>query len=330
MDLFINKSKWQTYSPDQMDEYVQRVFAHYKKNGFPYYKLNKSDRIIQFQKLVDFNSKSLLDENRLKQVMLGLNLATYYMPHIFHTRSNKFQSPYDAFCDDDTLLKVIKKRIKYGDNMSDMGLRKTLSWISGTQKVSNFRPTVAKYIYDNYSGNGNVLDFSAGYGGRLFGALSSNKVKSYTGVDPCEKTVKGLQNIVDDFLVKQVRIIQSPFEELQFESNSFDLAFSSPPYFNTEEYDNDETQSYIKFPTKELWRVGFLEKSIRLCFDSIKPNGYFCINVANVKTYPQFENDVIEIATNVGFTLVKTYQMALSALMRSGFKYEPIFIFQKL
>ena len=68
------------------------------------------------------------------------------------------------------LYKAIRKRIKLDDNMSDMGMRKTFSWVSGTQKVSNFRPTIAKYIYDNYSNNGNVLDYSAGYGGRLIGA----------------------------------------------------------------------------------------------------------------------------------------------------------------
>ena len=111
--------------------------------------------------------------------------------------------------------------------------------------------------------------------------------------------------------------------------NHYDLSFSSPPYFNTEEYDYEETQSFVRYPQQEVWRDNFLKVVIENNYKALKDNGYFVINVANVKTYPELENDVLELSKQAGFTYVKTYKMALSKLMGGGYKYEPIFVFQK-
>ena len=178
------------------------------------------------------------------------------------------------------------------------------------------------------------LDFSCGYGGRLFGAYSSDKVKTYIGTDPCQKTFEGLVKL-DNYLNSQtekemnVSLYEKPFENLELKEDSVDLAFSSPPYFNTEEYDYEESQSFIKYDTKEKWRDGFLTPLIVNSHRYLKDGGYFIINVANVKTYPTLEEDVVNLAEHNGFILVKTYKMRLSKLMGSGYKFEPIFVFVK-
>lgn len=328
-NIFINKKVWRIFTESEIDNFVQLCFDHYRKHGFPFYNLSNEQIAKEFKKLKNFDTNTLiLENNTLKQVMHGLNLANYFMPHMYEVKSNNFKSPFEAFSNDDMLYKAIRKRIKYGDNMSDMGMRKTFSWISGTQKVSNFRPTIAKYIYDNYSNGGNILDYSSGYGGRLIGAISSDKVKSYTGIEPCKKTFDGLSKI-KTYTDKNTILINKPFEDVIFEDKSFDLSFSSPPYFNTEEYDYDENQSFIRYKTKDEWRDLFLTTLIRNNYNYIKDDGYFIINIANVKTYKNLVDDTLNIAENVGFKLIKTYQMALSSLMKTGFKYEPIFVFKK-
>ena len=333
--LFINKKYWKQFSEKELEEYKQKVFDFYKSHGFPYFELddNKLSKIAHNLFIFDTN-RILLEDDNLKQFMVGLNFVNYFMPHMFEVRCHNFKAPTDCFNDDEMLKKAIKKRISLGDNMSHAGMRKALSWTHGTHRVSNFRPTIAKYIYDNYSGEGSVLDFSCGYGGRLFGAFASDKVKSYVGADPCKKTFDGLHRITR-FLQKQIKgsksvvLYQKPFEDMELEEESFDLAFSSPPYFNTEEYDYEETQSFMKYDTKEKWRDGFLLSLIINTRKYLKPNGYFIINVANVKTYPDLEEDVVRLATENGYKLVKTYKMRLSKLMGSGYKYEPIFVFVK-
>ena len=290
------------FSEKELEEYKQKVFDFYKSHGFPYFELDDDKLLKVVYNLFNFDtSRILLEENHLKQFMVGLNLVNYFMPHIFEVRCHSFKSPLDCFIDDDMLKKAIHKRISMGDNMSHAGMRKALSWTHGTHRVSNFRPSIAKYIYDNYSGDGCVLDFSCGYGGRLFGAYSSDKVKTYIGTDPCQKTFEGLVKL-DNYLNSQtekemnVSLYEKPFENLD---------------------------------TKEKWRDGFLTPLIVNSHRYLKDGGYFIINVANVKTYPTLEEDVVNLAEHNGFILVKTYKMRLSKLMGSGYKFEPIFVFVK-
>ena len=128
---------------------------------------------------------------------------------------------------------------------------------------------------------------------------------------------------------KEVILHNQPFEDLELEDNSFDLAFSSPPYFNTEEYSYEDTQSFMKYDTKEKWRDGFLKPLVSNSYRYLKTDGYFIINIANVNSYKNLEEDLLEIAKEKGFNLVKTYKMNLSKLMSKGYKYEPIYVFRK-
>ncbi len=324
----ISKKEWLKFSETELSDFVNNVFEHYRSTGFPYYKLTDIDIQKELIKLQKYNTSNILDGDILKQTMLGLNLANFYMPHMYSTKCNGFRTPYDNFIDDEWLLKTIKKRIQLGDNMSDSGIRKTLSFISGSHKVSNFRPTIAKWVYDNFSGDGKVLDYSAGYGGRLLGAISSDKVISYTGVDPCLNTYNGLCEI-KKVSNKDIYLYNEAFEDVIL-NETYDLSFSSPPYYNTEEYDYSDKQSFIRYKTKDDWKNNFLTKIIEKNFELLKQNGIFIINIANVKNYKTLEEDTISICIKTGFTLVHTYKMSLSSLMKGGFKYEPIFIFKKM
>ena len=331
--LFVNKKVWKAFTDEELEEYKLKLFNFYKQHGFPYFDMTDEQCSRVVDNLLNFDSdRIILDEDYLKQVMNGLNLVNFFMPHIFEVKCRNFKSPMECFQDDEMLKKAIKKRLSMGDNMSHAGMRKALSWTHGTHRVSNFRPTIAKYIYDNYSGDGRVLDFSSGFGGRLFGAFVSQKVKTYVGTDPSTKTYEGLIKLKDYLqtkIEKEVILHNQPFEDLELEDNSFDLAFSSPPYFNTEEYSYEDTQSFMKYDTKEKWRDGFLKPLVSNSYRYLKTDGYFIINIANVNSYKNLEEDLLEIAKEKGFNLVKTYKMNLSKLMSKGYKYEPIYVFRK-
>ncbi len=331
--LFVNKKVWKEYSTVEMEKYVQDLFTHFRENGFPHFDLSQKQQYDVLNKMKEFDSSVLVDGDNLKQYMLGLNLVNFFMPHMWEIDCNKFTSPMKCYDDDILLEKAIRKRLKSGDNMSDAGLRKSLSWTNGSHRVSNFKPTVAKYIYDTYSGNGDVLDFSSGFGGRLLGAMSSNKVSSYTGTDPSILTYNGLENMMQELDSNSecdVHLYNKPFEDLDLDLDmKYDLSFSSPPYFNTEEYSTENTQSYIRYNTMESWRDNFLKVIIEKNYRLVKDGGYFIINVANVKTYNTLEEDTVRIAKESGFKYIKTYKMLLSSLMSTGHKYEPIFVFKK-
>jgi len=335
--IFITSEIWETYSDDELQNYTNLVFNYYRKNGYPYFNVSNEYMSRVFSKLTKFQTESLLNDGVLHWTNLGLNVVNNFMPHMIDVRCKHFKKPIESFLNDDILRKAIMKVIKYKKNMSDATMRDALNWISGTQRVSNFRPTIAKFIYDKYSGTGSVLDFSSGYGGRLLGALTSSSVKKYTGVEPCLLTYNGLLKIQNtfqpehsffDIKYKAVEIFNKPFEDVAL-PETYDLAFSSPPYFNTEKYSEEDTQSYIRYDTKEKWRDNFLRVLIVKCYEHINKGGYFIINVANVTDYPEFEDDTVRLAKDAGFKYIKTYKMSLASLMGTGLKYEPIFCFLK-
>lgn len=331
MSLFVNKRVWHAMSEEELEDYKQKLFDHYKSRGFPYFDLSDEKIAKEVTKLKNFDPKSIEKEDDvISQSMLGLNVVNNFMPHMWHTKCGNFRTPYSNFEDDDVFRKVIEKRLKMGDNMSDAGIRKTLSWYRGTHRVSNFRPTVAKYIYDRYAGEGKVLDLSCGYGGRLYAAICTEKVKTYHGAEPQSDTYTGLGKIAMlDEDATSVFIENKPIEDCKFQEGEYDLVFTSPPYFNTEHYSYDDTQSFMRYPTADVWKEKFLKRIISLSYQWLKADGTFALNIANVKTCNDLEESTLKYAKEVGFKLVRTHKMALSGLMRKGYKYEPIFIFEK-
>ena len=109
-----------------------------------------------------------------------------------------------------------------------------------------------------------------------------------------------------------------------------DLCFTSPPYFDTEKYSDEDTQSYMKYPTEKEWIDGFLFLTLENCYESLKKNGYLLLNIANTSRGKNIENATLDIAKGFGLIHEKTLQLTLSSVMGAGYKYEPIFVFKKV
>ena len=200
---------------------------------------------------------------------------------------------------------------------------------TNSQAVSNFRPSAAKLIYEKFGGDV-IWDMSCGWGGRLIGFLASSRPK-YIGTEPSSNTFEGLQKIKKDFyyLTKSVELHKLGSEVFEPKRESLDLCFTSPPYFDTEKYSDEETQSYKKYPNKDKWVNGFLQKTIENCYNGLKGNKYMLINIANTPKYKFIEEETVKISNDLGFKQEETIQLTLSSVMGAGYKYEPIFVFKK-
>ena len=337
-NIFLNKKVWDKMTEEQMQKFKEQIFEYYRKNGFPYYNVSLEDRISKFAKMRRKNYLSLVQDKTIAQTMTGLGELWTYFPHAFAVQCENMLSPLQAFTDDKTLKMAIDKRIKYGSYINDSGMRKAIKIATGVQSVSNFRPTAAAAIYSYFDAE-NVWDMSCGYGGRLLGAFISNSVKHYIGTEPCNPTMDGLiklkahLNELDSNF--KISLHKTGSECFVPSPETLDLCFTSPPYFRTEKYSTESSQSAIKFPEKEAWLQGFLAQTIKNCYIGLKANKFLAINIANVKAYPELEDDCIKVAQQNGFTHVDTLYYALSKIMGSRsncdskFKLEPMFVFQK-
>lgn len=325
----IPKKNWINLTDSEKEIIVEEVFHHYRSVGFPYYPTDSEYRQNEFRKLKSFDYRNCIDyDNKtIKQTMHGLALAWSYFPHSWSVRCNGLMTPMDLFSDDEKFKAVIRRRMKLGDNISDSGIRKMLKMFSGAQSVSNFRPTAAAAIYSVFSEEGDtVYDMSCGFGGRLIGATIANR--KYVGVDPSTKTYKGLLELSRDFN-HSANLLNAGSESFRQQENSIDLCFTSPPYFDTEVYADEPTQSCIKYPAKDVWFDGFLADTLSNCHHSLKSGKFCLINIANTKKVPDMVERTVMTAEYVGFKHVDTWQYALSSSTTAGFKNEPILVFRK-
>ena len=125
--------------------------------------------------------------------------------------------------------------------------RSILRTMIGLRKYicSQFKPNVAKAMYDLFKVK-NVMDFSMGWGDRLAGFYASMNTELYVGVDPRKENhpiYREQADYYDGLLTmfeseKQVRFICEAAEDFYFDGyeDTFDIIFTSPPYFNIERY----------------------------------------------------------------------------------------------
>ena len=176
-----------------------------------------------------------------------------------------------------------------------------------TYIATQFKPNVAKAVYDMTRAK-KVLDTSCGWGDRLAGFYCSN-AEEYIGCDPNPNTFeryikqvktyeallgnKSTEAIIDTFDkhhiitmdgVKKVTIYRCGAEDLPWdEIDNIDCAFTSPPYFSTERYNEGgeyvEDQSWSKFNQYELWRDKFFLPVSINSYNSLSDKGHLFVNI---------------------------------------------------
>jgi len=135
----------------------------------------------------------------------------------------------------------------------------------GTYIATQFKPVVAKAVYDMTNAR-TVLDTSCGWGDRLAGFFASD-AEEYYGCDPNPNTYQRYQEQISQYnkflpKPKKVHIWNCGAEDLPYDKlPPIDVAFTSPPYFATEEYNKggelEENQSWFKFNEYDRWRDDF-------------------------------------------------------------------------
>jgi hypothetical protein len=332
-DVFINSKLWSTFSPERMAQYKKDVFNYFRQVGFPYYRLTPEEKEKEFRKLQGCDYTKIIEGDTITQTMHGLALAWSYHPHSWSVRCSDKRSPVETFRDDDLLRLAISKIIVHRENMSDASMRRMLKWCTGSQGVSNFRPTAAAAIYHELlpETGGAVWDMSSGFGGRLLGAFVCERVKKYIGTEPCKASHRGCEQMGAEFNQRGIGLqpVDCGSENYLPDPESLDVCFTSPPYFSEELYSDEPTQSCLKFPTRQEWMQKFMRPTLANCWYGLKPDGALAVNIAGVKSYPELERDFVALALEQGWQLVRTLRYSLSNIAGGGYKYEPVFVFKK-
>ena len=225
--------------------------------------------------------------------------------------SNSSKSPHDIWKSEESLRSMNwifwRPTVMMNKNLDEQTFRE--SFRLGTYTATQFKPSVAKAIYEKHESK-NILDTSCGWGDRLAGFYGTHCTESYVGCDPNPQTfemykkqcifyekVLGVHAKLtekDDFFIcegrKKVKIFRKPSEDVNWNEyeNSFDMYFTSPPYFETERYasdtDYEDDQSWKRYSNFESWKNDFFFNVSHEVWETIKDDGFMMINIIEPRT----------------------------------------------
>ena len=231
----------------------------------------------------------------------GMKIMRKHMKH-FHDVQNYKGVSVNLLWKKDKLEKALRFNRKQHSTPYASEIIRSLSFTNGLGKVTMYRPLMARNVVAYFDAK-SVLDVCAGWGGRMIGSKSVDPSGvSYTGIDPCIKTYNALSGIRDELGLTAVTLINKPAEvalvELPLDAK-FDIALTSPPYFNLELYSDETTQS-TKLGDYQAWVDKFLRPVIIGVICRVK---YSCWSVKNFKTDKKYNllDDVIAIHEENGW-----------------------------
>jgi hypothetical protein len=266
------------------------------------------------------------DGTRLQKSMSGMGPLWGYFPHAM-TVNVGGMSIAQKLATPEVRRAVAKKTWAYCQKhergmVSFNRIRQSIKAYCG-HHVSNFRPVAARDIYQRCEAKV-VFDPCAGWGGRLLGATAARA--EYIGVDASQLTVQGLHRMAQD-LGTSATLVFGAIEDGSPIRAEADVAFTSPPYFDTEQYSADPQQSWMRYRTYGAWRDGFLAPLVYRMAVAVRSGGVVAINIADVRGLPLVD-DTRHIAKDLGLIPQPDWHYVLSSIAGKGEKIEPILVYR--
>lgn len=250
----------------------------------------------------------------------GNTVLEYLFPNMHRVEAGNSTSNclYNRFYDDDKLMKCIIRHMK---NYPFTNMR-TMFFMYGRyfwQTATGFSPMRAKAIYTEFANDGDVVyDMSAGFGGRMLGAVASNKNLTYIGCEPDTNTFHNLSVLgehLEEVSLKRpsISLINSGSEDTVLARGSVDFIFSCPPYYALERYSQEETQSIVKYPEYEDWLNNYVYGTLYNAYNALKPGGRMALVLSSAIYYLNIKyvlgSDWKRLAEYVGFKFLGAEQI---------------------
>lgn len=156
-----------------------------------------------------------------------------------------------------------------------------------TGSIVMFKSVTAKYIYKKY-GATQVLDPTAGWGGRMLGAWSLGI--DYVGIDTNVELKPAYDGMID-FLMNKTQSFGNNLFEVDHKSNltmiwescltvdyskiDYDFVLTSPPYINMELY-----RGMDPWQSDKSFYEDFFIPLFNKCINNIKKGGTVCFNIS--------------------------------------------------
>lgn len=286
-----------------------------------------------------YHETAFIGDTLVENGRAGLTLLDFLFPnlHLVDSSTSTTNCMYNRFYDDDKMCRIILRHMKnytFTNMRTPFFMYGRFYWSTAT----NFSPMRAKAIYERFAKPGSVVyDFSAGFGGRLLGALSSMQNKyTYIACEPCTDTAYNL-NVLGNYIERitgrrnSYTIHQVGSEVLQLPANSIDFAFSCPPYYLLERYSDEATQSTVKYPKYNDWLEYYVKPTLQNAYNALKPGsklGFVICDIYYRATRYPLVTDWCRLASECGLIFDKRYEIKTRSRKEDN-NLEALYMFYK-
>lgn len=282
------------------DQYNEIVNEYYKKPDIDLVRKQMKKFHtggVMVNHIMNYYMKDLISKTKLYHCNWSIEEALMYKP-IIELLAQRVETNKKIYPDTLSLEKKIETAFRLGGS----GI---------ASKPSNFPVKAADNIYKLYNINNKVYDYSCGWGIRLLCSLR-NKI-DYYGTDPNFILCDRLNNLAQEY--KKINNINNNIDIKKHGSevfvkeweNSIGLAFSSPPYYNLEDY-KIGNQSWHNGITYNEWLNEYMKKTIFNIQKYLIPNGYLAININNFNNN-NLVQDVNNIIIDNNFELINVHEL---------------------
>eukprot|EP00730_Choanoeca_flexa_P019783 TRINITY_DN9675_c0_g1_i3.p1 TRINITY_DN9675_c0_g1~~TRINITY_DN9675_c0_g1_i3.p1 ORF type:complete len:583 (+),score=94.02 TRINITY_DN9675_c0_g1_i3:1344-3092(+) len=197
-------------------------------------------------------------------------------------RTDQDASPLAQWAQPEFIEANLKQAIDKFGKWSPFTLREV--FYGQVRECTQFKPSLAVAIIRFFKSR-RMLDISAGWGDRLAGAIACG-LERYQAFDPNTSLRDGHTAIIRAFVPAEQQqkftVTYTGFEHAQLRPNSYDLVFTSPPFFDFEIYTQLPGQSVDTYKSLDSWLVRFLFASLRRAWAALTPNGHMVIHLTDV------------------------------------------------
>lgn len=303
-EILINPIDWtrlnKKYSKDEIKRYISDAIAEHCV-PMPFRDHTLGEAIASFKDLECFVGSSIIRGGEyfsrypyrysFKDLYVDISTVGSIASDYFHQESRwmcdsiNSPSPYRTWTEEKFRLTLLNalwtlkfNQVTSKELRSAISLRKYIA--------AQFRPSAAKAIYEML-GARRVLDMSMGWGDRLAAFYAGSDTEMYFGTDPNSKLHAGYLAQQEAYQIKKpVFMFKDCAENLDVPKGEFDVAFTSPPYFNIERYTGtygkDDKQSWNRYRKLDDWLEKFLFVVLEKSVAGLKSGGYLAMNISDV------------------------------------------------
>lgn len=196
--------------------------------------------------------------------MPGRLMMTHFNPHFWDVATSKSKPISQAFENKHNIYKCVNISISEEESLSFNRLLREISHhCSHFNRTSHFAPGFARSIIRLLNcSEKRVFDPCCGWGGRLIGSWLEDC--EYVGCDVSPNTVNGLLQIAE-YIDYDVNIANASCLEVDWPE--CDLVFTSPPFYDKEEYVGGN-QPWKIFRSRKEWLDKFVGPFAHKCLNS--------------------------------------------------------------